>query len=63
MTKLLIKKINVDGLAKALDSAKGAMDNFGQALNRTRPELSKKKRGARYTKRRICKRTGKSSSH
>ena len=63
MKEPVIKKINVDGLAKALTSAKGAMDNFGQALTKAKPELLKKKRGARYTKRRICKRTGRSSSH
>ena len=61
--KDVIKKIDVGGLVKALGNATDAMNNFGSLLGRVRPKALKKKRGAGYTKRRISKRTGKSSSH
>ena len=65
-------KISGDKMAKAfaifnknLDKAEGGFTNFGKALEGISPtqETFKKKRGAGYTKRRICKRTGRSSSH
>ena len=61
--KDVIKKINVDGLVKALSNATDAMNSFGTLLGRVKHKALKKKRGAGYTKRRISKRTGKSSSH
>ena len=65
MQEPIIKKINVDGLVNALSNATDAMNNFGSLLGGLGPEMVKikKKRGAGYTKRRISKRTGKSSSH
>ena len=65
-------KVSGDKMAKAmvifnknLSKANSSFARLGQALESARPakEVIKKKRGARYTKRRICKRTGKSSSH
>ena len=65
-------KIRGEKIAKAfsifnknLGKAEGEFASFGKALGMFRPteKTLKKKRGAGYTKKRICKRTGKSSSH
>ena len=65
-------KISGDKMAEAfsifnknLAKAEGAFVGLGKTLESARPikNTLKKKRGARYTKRRICKRTGRSSSH
>ena len=65
-------KIDGDRIAKAfaifnenVGAAKSAFVGLGKTLDNIQSikGVSKKKRGAGYTKRRVCRRTGKSSSH
>ena len=59
-------KVNDERVMKAFSNAKDAMDNLTKVFSKVKIGPLKKertkKRGAGYTKRRISKRTGKSSS-